>query len=430
MSFSFIQISDIHLGRPFSDLSKYSVDINLKHLYKNAVEKALNNAVDFAIAKAVDFVLICGDTFDSNEQDFEAKIILKEVLNKLLSADIKVFLICGNHDPLSSYNKLTFDFDENSPIHITGLNSKNPAEYMLKDISGKNTVIIHAFSFENNVLKENPVKYFTPPQKEDEGAFHIGMLHCDLDCSSESPYAPCKSSQLKDINYNYWALGHIHIPSVIDDKIVYSGTVQGRNTKETGAHGIRYIKVDDNNVIAENSFIPLDVIRYEDLCIDLSSSKDITSAASVITDSVYDLIGSDKNTSCELFLLRIYLTGMVCFYDEINEQFFSVLSERLNNQTQGKICISQINNNTSIKADLEAIISDEGIAGEIYKTIQNDDNMTSFFNSVQNSLQKLVSDCNYSEEEKQKLQVEVLNSVKENCINICGSICADERTVD
>ena len=102
MTFSFIHAADIHLGRPFSNISNTQT-------CKNAVEKAFKNFIDYALVKNVDFVLIAGDTFDSDEQDFESKLILKEGLNKLAAADIKVFLICGNHDPINSYNKTTFN---------------------------------------------------------------------------------------------------------------------------------------------------------------------------------------------------------------------------------------------------------------------------------------------------------------------------------
>ena len=61
MSFSFIHISDIHLGRPFSGLSKFAYDEKINNLYKTAVEKAFYNAIEYAIIKNVDFVFIAGD---------------------------------------------------------------------------------------------------------------------------------------------------------------------------------------------------------------------------------------------------------------------------------------------------------------------------------------------------------------------------------
>ena len=58
MSFSFIHLSDIHLGRPFSGLSEYSHAENKIDIYKSAVEKSLEKVFNFAVDKKVDFILI------------------------------------------------------------------------------------------------------------------------------------------------------------------------------------------------------------------------------------------------------------------------------------------------------------------------------------------------------------------------------------
>ena len=150
MAFSFIHISDIHLGRAFSNLSTYSFDESIKSLYENAVEVAFNNFINFAIEKNIDFVLISGDTFDNTAQDFKSKLILKEGLKKLDLAGIKVFLICGNHDPILAYNKITFNFDENSNIKIIGINTPEYGQFEVNDFA-----IIHAFSYKENHIKEN-----------------------------------------------------------------------------------------------------------------------------------------------------------------------------------------------------------------------------------------------------------------------------------
>ena len=48
MGFSFLHIADIHLGRQFSGLSKYSCDEKVKSLYKKGVEQAFNKFINFA----------------------------------------------------------------------------------------------------------------------------------------------------------------------------------------------------------------------------------------------------------------------------------------------------------------------------------------------------------------------------------------------
>ncbi len=428
MTFSFLHISDIHLGRPFSNISKYSYDNRIKELYNCAVEKAFNNCINFALLKNVDFVLISGDTFDSNEQDFKSKLILKEGLEKLEKADIKVFLVGGNHDPISSYNKNTFNFDENSNIKIIGLNTVSPYKNTVLDKSGNEIAIIQALSFNENTFNENPIKYFEPKEFDEKNLFNIGLLHCDLDASKQSPYAPCLLGELQSLNYNYWALGHIHLPNYDEKNIQYSGTIQGRNTKETGIHGIRYIKVENNQII-KNSLIPTDVIRFEDITIDLSQSNDEITAYNQIMEELLNFSGSNNNYNCELHLIRLELIGHINFFSEINENFFDVLSERVKNDFNNKIYISTIANNTKQKVDEKILKEDDGIAGEIFKTTQ-ESNITDYFQSIENDLKGIIPLCNFTQEEFIEFKKEIEIDIKEKCINICNSIYHSESHED
>ena len=413
MTFSFIHTADIHLGRPFSNIIDFSNDARIKELYKKAVEKSFINLIEYARTKNVDFVLIAGDTFDSDEQDFESKLILKEGLKKLESANIKVFLISGNHDPITSYNKNTFNFDEDSNIKIVGLNSKPYNDFVVKDANNNEIAIIHALSFTESTFKENPTQYFSKAQ---ENLFNIGLLHCDLDAGKESPYAPCTKNDLDSLNYNYWALGHIHIPS---DK--YAGTIQGRNTKETGAHGIRHIKVE-NGVKAKDTFVPIDVIRFEDVDIDLSQTYDVTSAVMTIQENLQSV----TNSCCELFFIRLNLTGYVNYYNEINTEFFDIISEKIKSDSFGKICISTINNNTVSKVNDTELNEDDGIAGQLYKTIQDEKNIDISFDKTEETLKQILNACNFSQEEYESFKKEVKNTTKETCKNLCSLVYNNE----
>ena len=406
MTFSFIHAADIHLGRPFSNIPNTQT-------CKNAVEKAFKNFIDYALVKNVDFVLIAGDTFDSDEQDFESKLILKEGLNKLAAANIKVFLICGNHDPINSYNKTTFNYDENSNIKIVGLNSNIYEDFIATDKNNNPVATIHALSFKDSISNENPTKHFS---QADKNLFNIGLLHCDLDGGKDSPYAPCSKGDLDSFNYDYWALGHIHIPS---EK--YVGTIQGRNTKETGPHGIRHIKVE-NGTIVKNQFVNTDVIRFEDIEIDLSNTTEITDAAVEIQESIQEKI----DTNCDLLYIRINLLGFIEYYNEINSDFFEIVSEKIRIESKDKIYISEIKNNLISKVNEDNLSEDEGIAGKLYKTIQDKNNIQNAFNKTENQLKQLLQHCNFEEDEYKNFINEIEKEAEETCKNLCAQIYNNE----
>lgn len=424
MNFSFIHAADIHLGRPFSDLSTFSIDEQTSNLYKTATMNSFKNIISLAIEKSVDFILIAGDTFDSKEHDFQSKLILKEGLKQLEQAGIKVFLICGNHDPVSSYNKNTFNFDENSNIKIIGLNTNFYGNFPVTDKNNNEIAIINALSFQEEKFNENPIKFFSAIKEENKTKFNIGLLHCDLNANNDSNYAPCNLSDLKSLNYNYWALGHIHKPDIIAETIIYSGTIQSRNTKETGNHGIRYIKVENNNII-ENSFIPTDIIRYENININISDQNDSVSALNYIEEEILSFLNQKDNT-CKLYLIKLNLSGNIKFYKDINQDFFNIISERIKEESSYKIYITQIINSTKFLIDENSISEDTGISGEIYKIILDNSILEKAFKDINIELNSIISKCNFNDNEFNTFKEEIINKTKKECLNLCSNILDNE----
>ncbi len=426
MSFSFVHISDIHLGRPFSGLSKFAYDEKINNLYKTAIEKAFYNAIEYAIIKNVDFVLIAGDTFDSDEHDFSSKLILKEGLKKLSDADIDVYLICGNHDPITSYNKNTFNYDVDSNIKIIGLNTPKYIDMDLYNKNGEKVACLHSLSFTDDKMNENPIDYFS--KVSDNNTFNIGLLHCDLNADSISPYAPCNINELKSLGYDYWALGHIHVPSLNDDIIQYAGTIQGRNTKETGCHGVRYIKVE-NNKITKNSFIPVDIIRFEDVNIDISGINDTTEALAKIEEELYKITNQDKN-SCELFLIRLNLTGCTKFYSELNDEIFSAIADRIKTNSYNRIYISQIINETIPSIDENILKEDEGIVGKVYNIAINQDIIQRVYSETEEKYKNFIASCNFTQQDYNSFTQNILKKSKEECMNLCSFLFESESKED
>lgn len=416
MDFSFLHIADMHLDRPFSGLSGYSWDEDLNKICRNATVKSFNNIIDFAAEKNVDFVLIAGDTFDSGEHDFSSKLALKRGLDKLNNAGISVYLICGNHDPLSSYSRNTFSYDENSRIKIIGLNTPACAELPLYSKSGAQIGTVHAVSFTEEKFHSNLLKNVNRAKS----GFNIGLFHCDLNGDALSPYAPCSLSELKNLKYDYCALGHIHLPSNGSSNILYSGTIQGRNPKETGAHGIRYIKASEHG-IKENKFIPFDTVRFEDITIDISAASDSSSAFDIIENKIEDKISKNAD-SAEVFLIRPLLTGCISCFSEINNDFLCAMSDRIKADFSGRVYISEAECAFSPKIDDRLLQSDTGISGEIYRTVSNKDILQNVFEKTEETISSLTAECAFSTEEYENFRNSVIFSAKEECKNICSLI--------
>ena len=425
LKFSFLHISDIHLGRTFSDLSKYAYNNLYTDLYRNSIENSLNKIYEIATEKNVDFILIAGDTFDSKEQDFYSKIILKNFFKKLDFMGIKVFLVCGNHDPLSSYNKNTFDYDKNSNIKIIGLNTKIYGSFPIYNKNNEKICILHAISFNNEIFNDNPLKYL---DNATENEFNICLMHCDLNGDKSSTYAPCNISELESKKYDYCALGHIHIPSLFRNNIIYSGTIQSRSPKELGSHGIRLIEVQDNNII-NNEFISTDNIRFEELNINISDATDITSALDIILEQLNIFI-ADPNNNCELFLINLNLIGYISFYSLINNEFFDVISNKIESEFSGKIYIARFSNLLSPIINTDILNNNDGIIGELFQLSQDNNMSDEIFNELCIELKPLLNNCNLTENEFKEYKNKILNDYKKECLNICGKLYSDIEAIN
>ncbi len=260
----FIHAADIHLDSPLRGLQRY--EGAPAEEIREATRRALENLVDLAIDEEVDFVLIAGDIYDGDWEDYNTGLFFVLQMSKLLNAEIPVVMISGNHD---AANKMTKSL--RLPENVELLPYNRPA-------SAKNEkllelgVAIHGQSFEKAAQYENlAVNY---PEKKN-GLYNIGLLHTSLsDPQGHEPYAPCSIDDLKQKGYDYWALGHVHRRAIAcnDPLIVYPGNIQGRHIRESGIKGCYLAKVDQRGE-TELQFHALDVFRWEECKVDLSEGK-------------------------------------------------------------------------------------------------------------------------------------------------------------
>ena len=76
----------------------------------------------------------------------------------------------------------------------------------------------------------------------------IGVLHANVgDREGHGPYAPCSLEDLRAARMDYWALGHIHQPEVLDHSphTAYAGCPQGLDPTETGERGCWLVTLDE-----------------------------------------------------------------------------------------------------------------------------------------------------------------------------------------
>jgi hypothetical protein len=291
---TFIHAADIHLDSPLRGLYSYEGAPPVEEI-RGATRQALDNLVNFALEENVHFVLIAGDLYDGDWQDFNTGLYFAKQMRNLGDAGIRVAIIRGNHDAANTMTK-TLIMPENVKIFST----RKPETWHLDDLG----VAIHGQSYANRDVYENLAVSYPDPLTD---VFNIGILHCLISgAEGHLPYAPCTIDELSAKGYDYWALGHVHKFGVVRTlpHIVYAGCTQGRHIREPGVKGCVLIEVEEGSISAE--FVPLDVLRWAEIKADVSDAQNIEQAALAFGDALKEVIHEvGGRYSC----IRAVLTG-------------------------------------------------------------------------------------------------------------------------
>lgn len=281
----FIHAADLHLDSPYKGLKDLSGQ--LADTVMHSTFQSLKNIVEAAIQENVDFVLFAGDIYDLKDRSIRAQVLFKQQMEKLKECDIRVFLIHGNHDFLSQ---------ESDHLLLPG--NVHVFDRVVETVSMETAegekVALSGFSYDRRWVESRMISDY--PVRLSKCDFHIGLLHgFEEGLNAEhARYAPFSLSELREKDYDYWALGHIHKRQQLseDPAVYYSGNTQGRNRKETGDKGCLLVELTETR--RQVDFLPTAEIVWEELRIDLSHLQSMNSIFDCVQDELRSL--EKKNT--------------------------------------------------------------------------------------------------------------------------------------
>ncbi len=262
--FKFIHTSDIHLGS-ILHIGSYE-DSNIKELLNDSIYDVFKNICRAAIERDVQFIIIAGDLYDKEYRSVRANRFFTDCCRELNQHDIQVIVLMGNHDPYGEYREL---FALPSNVHI--LDSKKP-EILIVKSHGEPIARVVGQSYDSK-NQSKPLHLGYPDL--DSQLFNIGVLHTQMK-SDDTKYIPCNMGELLNKeSYKYWALGHIHRPSIISPQnpvVAYSGIPQGRDFGEQDMGGCYLVEVRGNEVF-NMEFFQTSKVVYKEIEIDISNEK-------------------------------------------------------------------------------------------------------------------------------------------------------------
>ena len=305
----FIHIADVHLDSPFKTISDRA-DIGVERRLEQ--RNALKKVIEYIKQNNIEYLFISGDLY---EQDYirESSIYFLNELFKEIP-DTKIYIAPGNHDP----------FIKNSfYATLIGIKCKDIHKCCTK--SGKRWCKYYGFGFNNFEMNDNQIKNIELDEPE---KINILITHGDL---GESKYNYMNLQDIKNIGFDYVALGHIHKRNDTTN-IVYPGSLISFGFDELGEHGMIVGEIKEK--VLNKKFVKIDDREFVEQELDVSN---------ILSEE--ELIEKINNINEENKLFKIILIGYRNFPININLKLINKNIIKIKDNTKLKIDFKE-NNNT------------------------------------------------------------------------------------
>ena len=252
----FLQVSDLHLGRPFAWLSA-----ERREQRRRDQQRALEAAVGQAIERGAHAILLPGDLFDAAATD--AGTLAFAVKAFAVHGCPPVFIAPGNHDPVAADNpawnpRLLHARGAAWPEHVHVFTSPGWTAREVPRLAGVRmwgrAATAHVESAERpldrGALAAGPGR--------GDGALEVAVFHGSREgrCPpAQAVTAPFSDEEVAASPFAYHAVGHYHAASRIEQAVVegvasagsrlaYAGSAVALDMGETGAHGALEVRIE------------------------------------------------------------------------------------------------------------------------------------------------------------------------------------------
>lgn len=278
----FLQVSDLHLGRPFGWLAPERQDER-----RREQRRLLESAVTEAIARGAHAILVPGDLFDAEGVDADT---LRSAIGAFeITGCPPVFIAPGNHDPASDaspyWNPRTLAARGMAwPAHVHVFASPHWSSAPVPALRG---VRVWGRCFTANVPSlERPLspEALRDVSGADANGFDVAVFHGSREgqCPpGQKITAPFSDDEALQSPFAYAAVGHYHAASRITGsegaaggvRLAYAGSAATLDPTELGVHGALEVRVEYEHRLpfVETEMVTLDRRRALEVAADVSN---------------------------------------------------------------------------------------------------------------------------------------------------------------
>jgi DNA repair exonuclease SbcCD nuclease subunit len=359
-SVRFVHAADLHLGAPFSGVD--ASDARVQAALVASIPEALDRIVALCLEEKVDFLLLAGDVYNGGDKSAPARFRFQAAMQRLADAEIPVYISRGNHDPADAWSA-----GPALPATVKYF-STGEVEAVPVERDGELLCTLYGRSYEHAAEKRDLAAGF---RRRDDGGIAIGVLHANVGGrEGYLDYAPASMETLRGAGMDYWALGHIHKPEVLSASpaIVYAGSPQGLNPKETGEHGCYLAEVGPSG--AQVEFRPLCSIVWARTQVDASKCADPED----VRDLLRGACGAIRaDAGGRPAIARIEMTGRSEAHEALvrGTAMADLLADLREQQLAADpwIWIDRVSDRTSASLDIDRLRGSQEFAGDLVRLV-------------------------------------------------------------
>lgn len=226
----FLHLADLHIGKRVNGFSMIEDQKFVFEQVYNVIEN-----------EKIDGIIMAGDIYDKPVPSAETVKLFDEMLTRLVSMDLPIFVISGNHD---SAERIGFGSDilSAAKVYMSRVYNGNLQKIELEDDYGKINVYLLPFikpATVKNIYKEAEIKdyddalaYVLNQEKIDETKRNVIVSHQFVTGAMRSESEEVSVGGLDNVSvekydaFDYVALGHIHRAQHIGrESARYAGTL-------------------------------------------------------------------------------------------------------------------------------------------------------------------------------------------------------------